>query len=426
MLDTLKIFEKIKNTSGLKNKQAIISDNKDNKLFIELAKFILDDSIVTNLSKAKINKKIKDTCEADTEISEFSDFLNYLKDDCSGKDSNILSVRGFIEKADSDEVKNILKEIATKSYKIGIGVKGFDPIVKLFDHIHEVQLANEFEKRYPKLYAKFLKDGKSMKAFITQKLDGIRATVICSDDLKMLSRQGNEFSGLEAITNVFVNEKFKGYVFDGELIVDGLDFNKIQSIVMADEHPDKDKVKFKVFDVITVEDYINKVSKLKYIDRRTFLDSINFNSEIVKQVPILMSADIMNMRETIDKAMEIIAIPKGWEGLMINFADAKYECKRSDSIIKVKKFYTTDVKIVGFVEGQGDQAGRLGAFECACDDGTKVNVSGFDDDVSIEVWNNKEKYLGVTIEIKYMSRTENKKGEKSLRHPNFLYFRYDK
>ena len=53
------IFDKIASVSGKKDKEKIIKNNKDNELFLECLKFLLDSNITTGLSKKKINKKVQ-------------------------------------------------------------------------------------------------------------------------------------------------------------------------------------------------------------------------------------------------------------------------------------------------------------------------------------------------------------------------------
>ena len=49
------IFDKISSVSAKSSKEAIIKKNKDNELFIECLKFLLDTDVVTGLSTKKMN-----------------------------------------------------------------------------------------------------------------------------------------------------------------------------------------------------------------------------------------------------------------------------------------------------------------------------------------------------------------------------------
>lgn len=56
--EVVEIFDLITKTSGKNDKIKIVKKNKDNELFIECLKFLLDSNIVTGLSKKKINKNV--------------------------------------------------------------------------------------------------------------------------------------------------------------------------------------------------------------------------------------------------------------------------------------------------------------------------------------------------------------------------------
>jgi ATP-dependent DNA ligase len=66
--------------------------------------------------------------------------------------------------------------------------------------------------------------------------------------------------------------------------------------------------------------------------------------------------------------------------------------------------------------------GTLGAF-VVDHQGVKVQVgSGLSDEIRSEIWDNKEKYIGRTIEIRYQEITP----DGSLRFPTFVCFRNDR
>lgn len=417
-MNLFNMFTKIKETKGLKAKQALVKEYSPDDLFISTIKFLLDDDIKTNIKTNKINKEI--TAEG-LSLNNISEFLDYLANKSTGKDVDIATIQTFINQYEDYNVRNFLKEIATKSFTLGIGVKSINPVVQIFKHRHEVQLANKYSDRYDKVIEKY----PTSKFFITQKLDGIRASVIVENGaIRVVSRQNKQFSGLSSLFESFCSDG----MYDGELIIPNMTFNEIQSVVMSEENTNKDSVEFHVFDKISLDDYYNKKSSETYEKRRAklkqeFTDVFTDASKI-KLVPIIGLALASTLDQTILN-LEATVTENNWEGLMVNVGDAKYECKRTDAILKVKKFDTVDLEIIGFNEGEGEKAGMLGSFICKYEDNT-VDVSGFSNEIAIDVWNNKEKYVGKVIEVKYFQASKNKDGKKSLRHPNFLHFRHDK
>ena len=111
------------------------------------------------------------------------------------------------------------------------------------------------------------------------------------------------------------------------------------------------------------------------------------------------------------------------EGCMLNL-DTPYECKRTKSLMKIKKFYDFDLQIVGYEEGTGRNKGRLGAFVVDYN-GNKVKVGcGYSDEERVNFWNNRDKYIGRVITVKYKEISKDKKtGLESLKFPVYCGIR---
>jgi DNA ligase-1 len=121
------------------------------------------------------------------------------------------------------------------------------------------------------------------------------------------------------------------------------------------------------------------------------------------------------------------AVAQGFEGIMIKDMNAPYECKRTTFWLKWKPVITVDLNIVGFEEGTGRNAGRLGAIICEGVDNNRnicVNVgSGLTDANRDEYWTAKDNLLGQVIEVAADAVTQNQDGTYSLRFPRFVRFR---
>lgn len=114
-----------------------------------------------------------------------------------------------------------------------------------------------------------------------------------------------------------------------------------------------------------------------------------------------------------------------WEGIILNL-DTPYECKRTKNLIKVKKFFSCDIKCTGVEEGSGRNKGTLGALVCDYK-GNKVNVgSGFSDEDRKRIWQYPEDIIGKIITVKYKEETNNKDGGISIQFPVFETVRFDK
>jgi DNA ligase-1 len=119
----------------------------------------------------------------------------------------------------------------------------------------------------------------------------------------------------------------------------------------------------------------------------------------------------------------------GKEGIMVKDVDAKYECKRSTSWLKIKPFIEVSLTVTGVEEGTGRNVGKLGALVCeGIDDGKRIVVnvgSGFSDDQRGEFWVDKESMIGQVIEVRADAATKSQDSDDvwSLRFPRFKNFR---
>ena len=120
------------------------------------------------------------------------------------------------------------------------------------------------------------------------------------------------------------------------------------------------------------------------------------------------------------------AVKHDWEGLMLN-TNVPYKRSRHTGCLKIKRFYTVDLRITAIEEGQNRLAGTMGALVVDYK-GHELRVgSGFDDTTRAAVWANPGDYIGRIIELKYKETTQDKKtGIESLQFPVFVRFRNDK
>ena len=122
-----------------------------------------------------------------------------------------------------------------------------------------------------------------------------------------------------------------------------------------------------------------------------------------------------------------------WEGLIYRNADAPYEFKRSQNILKIKKWYDIELPVTGFQEGLGKHEGRLGALLVNYKGNTVSVGSGFNDQEREAIWsqlNNPKSFLSILmqngelfIKVKYFEESTNADGGVSLRFPIYQCFR---
>ena len=95
--------------------------------------------------------------------------------------------------------------------------------------------------------------------------------------------------------------------------------------------------------------------------------------------------------------------------------------------MKVKRFYTMDLPIVGVEEGTGRLEGTLGALILDYK-GNHVRVgSGFTDDQRTAIWRDVDNTVGCLCEVKYKEISKDKNTWlESLQFPVFVRLRKDK
>ncbi len=255
------------------------------------------------------------------------------------------------------------------------------------------------------------------------KLDGIRCLKI---DGSVLSRN------FKPIPNLYIRKILDILLpngADGEIIV-GTTFQDVSSGVMS--HDGEPEFTYWMFDY--VKDSIDK----PYVDRLKDMEAWHFNYSFkyalgalhdhakIKLVP----STIVNNKEEL-LALETRYLAEGFEGVMIRSLEGRYKCGRSTVkegiLLKVKRWKDSEATITGFVEKMHNEneatidalghtersthkegmkpAGTLGTIL-----GTDIHNpewgemrfgSGLDDHLRLDIWNNKEKYLGKIVKYKY-------------------------
>lgn len=418
------VVDLLKSTSSIKDKEIILKQNKDIEGIEEFLNFIYNPHLKFGVSEDKLEKIIEETKNNNKKFkyNSFYEFLEILSK--SNINDDLREQIGIsINMIENSKVKEMMKHLLIKDIKAGLGSKTIDKVFKGLLPKHEVQLAKKYEPGKTKIKGKF---------FITEKLDGIRCTAYFEGDtLKIKTRQGKDILGLVEIEEVLISNKnvLKNYVLDGELLSIGSkpeDIYKHTIEKVQNKNERKTGIEFRIFDIISLEEFLNKKSKVNYSYRRKILEFLKsennlFNSEFVNIVPVIYEG---TEEEVILPILDKV-VNENKEGLMINL-DKEYECKRTSSLLKVKKMYSMDLKIIGFEEGTGKNKNNLGALLVDFK-GNKVGVgSGLSDSLREEIWNNKEKYLNKIAEIQYFEISKDKNNIESLRFPVFKCFRNDK
>ena len=421
LIEVKGLFDKIANTSGKNDKIKIIKQNKDNELFVECLKFLLDSDIVTGLSKKKINKKV---AVMGDRLETIEEAMEYLKQHNSGKDSDIAMIKDFCDRQEG--CKLFCEGLFTKSLKIGVDVKGVNKAIPNLIQQHQVMLASKFEGK--------LKGEVSMSL----KLDGIRnSAMIENGRIIHKSRQGKVVEGLNQINQALNELELDGYFIDGELIrinhdnIPSDENFRLTTTVVNSKSDNKEGLEFVIFDITPIEDYHRGKCDMTYIERLKLMEEkIGNGNKFIRLVP--KYGITKDVDEIYDKLNEVVN--RQLEGLMLNTLNGKYEFgKRPKSIMKVKKFQDGDVLVTDVIEGDGRLVGTLGKVEVQFKYKDKIYTnyvgSGFSDSERSYYWEHKDELIGRIITISYFEISTNKQGEYGFRFPTWKgreYIRTDK
>lgn len=430
LLNLYKDFKTLMGTSSRNEKEAFLKSKENDETFKYVLKFLVNPMIVTGISTSKISKDVNICCYAEESCDYWiEDFLSYFINHNTGRDIDIAYVQYYIEQLvyqeDLDferELTEFLKAIVTKTLRIGVNVTTVNKIYgRDFIKTLDVMLGTSIENcNIPN----------DAWISISHKLNGTRCFYYKGH---LYSRQGKEFIGCEHIIKdiqtLMSLTNYKDYVFDGELLLkdDGIlnDSERFQkgTGIANSKKENKSELKLVLFDLLKTTEFENGKSVLTYNMRRPILEMFNtiINDYKLNNIDVVEFLYQGTDHNEINKALEY-AEEHDWEGVMVNL-DTPYECRRTKNLIKVKKFYTYDLKVIKVEAGTGRNENRVGKFIVDFK-GNEVGVgSGLSDEQRTYYWKHPEEIIGRVIEVKYKEITKNKDGTESLQFPTFVSVR---
>jgi DNA ligase-1 len=241
------------------------------------------------------------------------------------------------------------------------------------------------------------KDEVKYPIYTQPKLDGIRC-IIREDG--MWTRNGKPIDSaphiFESLAPIFADQP--DLIFDGELYADKFanDFNKICSLVKKtkptkmDLEESANAIEYHIYDLPSHKGSFTE----RYVELMTI--------ELPKCCVIVETNQVDNENDVLGFYQDYVN--EGYEGQILRL-DAKYENKRSKSLLKHKSFMDEEFVIVDVCEGEGNKAGMVGymVFET---NGVqfKSNVKANWDE-SKEMWKNRKSLIGKQATIKFFNYT---------------------
>ncbi len=293
---------------------------------------------------------------------------------------------------------------------------------------------------------------KSFPQYVDIKWDGVRATAIVhvTGEVEVMTRTGRPIPAasyfhqeLRAVGHAYKEvvddpegRAYDGCVVDGELCGDT--FNDSVSIFRSDAPATTGN--YNVFDILPKAALSDPAFvSLPYAKRREILAKVMAHANKVAPLSRVLKSQsyLVNSKEEIWK-MYHEARKNNLEGVIVKSADGLWEGKRSNSWLKIKAELTSDLRVIGAFEGEGEKEGTLGGLIVDYK-GESVRVgSGYSDALSAELWSmflrdlrrheegvddpDQFELIGCLAEVQYQEVTP----AGSLRHPVFIRLRKDK
>ena len=420
-------------------KIAVLEKYKDNESVKYFLQFVYDPYITTGLSDKKLNKELElfsySLFDAEGNVNDggglgtvWLDYpedkviFEYIKEHNTGRDGDIRTVQNFKKYhfSERQEMLDLFDRIITKNLQLGIDAKTINKVIPGLISEFNVQLSNKYFDK-PEIV-----NGKEF--VITTKIDGSRIIAMKDNgQVSFWTRQGQKYEGLIDLEEELKNIQEDNFVFDGEIVAmetSKEDTYKNTMKLSRTKDIAKHGLKMLVFDYMPIANFKMQCCPIAYSARRSTLSAIfDLNSfKYFELLPMLYKGtDTSKIIEFLNDQTN-----KGEEGIMLNICDAPYDFKRTNNLLKCKKFLDTEVKIIGYEEGTNKLAGTLGAFICEYKNNTVKVGSGLSDEDRAYFWANKDKYLNRYITVKYFEESyDSKTNLPSLRFPIYMRVRED-
>lgn len=279
-------------------------------------------------------------------------------------------------------------------------------------------------------------------AQVTEKLDGVPVDIYYKRELGApiaQSRQGKQIKSIQHILNELVGILPHGAHLIGELYIENTDFKDISGLVRKQEtNEDTEQLVLHIHDY-----YIEGKESMAYIDRMLKMIELELPYETNYKVVYIPGRTVRNTDEFKDFLQEFFCDNPEAEGIIIRALHGVPSIFkkgwRSPGMLKLKRQETVDLAIHSFeeaVDKNGNpkaMVGRINVVYPVDVDHDDCNTDVVHGIIGVgpgalnhkhrkDIWENPDKYIGKTIEIKYMPDDS----YKALREARFFRFREDK
>ena len=415
-------YEEIRASNSRKYKQEVLQKYKDDEVVKYYLKIAFDPYTRYGISVKKLYKEVR-VGEVQCPLTVF-DLFDYLAEHNTGRDYDVAVCQIALEwlAQDDTECAQLLELLICKDLNLGVDAKSINSVVPDLIPTFNVQLAEKYFEKPEKL------EGKEFA--ITTKLDGFRLIAMKdkTGNVSFYSRVGQRIEGL-----VEIEEELKAgfpaeVVLDGELTISNYfdmpskdAYKAASKIIRLKGDTPKRGLTYRVFDGMYIDEWRSQNCTHTYDERRNLLEGLfGYASAPIPHIEFLPVLYRGNDTSKITEILEEI-VANGGEGCMVNVVSAPYRFTRTWDLVKVKKFNSLDLEVIGMEPGEGRLAGTLGAIHVRYKDGNIVKVgSGFSDEERKLYWSQPDLILNKIVEVKYFESSQNADGTESLRFPTWV------
>ena len=438
------IFDEIAAESGNNAKIALLKKYSDNKL-LERVLYMADSKRVKFYIK-RIPEYVFDDVE--WTLEQGLDMLMRLANREITGQSAIDTLSILLGNVSTDDAY-VIERIIEKDPKIGMGTTFINKVFKgLIEETPYMGAIAFDEKKARKIF-----EG-GAHGVSQVKMDGRYCNaIIRNGEVELESRQG-EPTIVTGATFLEELTKFPNCVLNGELTMDGIPRYESNGIIASiidicgkkhsrsdienakklekftQKHGDFDealsKIRYTVWDMITIDEYFDAKSAVPYINRMALLVSM-LQSVNVTRISQVESQIVDSYEDAIAHFREVLG--RGEEGTILKSISGHWKDGKPNHQIKMKLEMALDLVITGFNYGTKGTKNEnvISSFNAESSCGKlKTRPQGLTESLMEEITENQDKLLGTVIEIKCCGLSQDQFGSYSVLYPAFKHFRDDK
>lgn len=404
-----KILDEIAKTSATNSKVSMLKAHSDNELLKRVVSMALDKVRFSyGIRKFPV---VSPATKPTMSLPEALDFLEFQ-----------LATRNITGNSAISELCNVLSKLSQEDFIVIQRVLGRDLKCGVGRTLVNSVIPNLITKvPYMRCGVFSSKTNARIKypALLQLKSDGrYVAVTVDNGDVTFTSRSGEEQEFPE-LHEVF--SKYPDGVYMGELLVTGEADRAVANGLINSSEPPHDKIYCVLWDVVTLIGYAEG-SSIPYQARLRLLNKIVTTND---KVQVTDTIEVKDKQE----ALKIVGdwMSKGLEGGVIKDKSLGFKNHTSPLQLKIKLEVDATVRIIGFTKGTGKRELTFGAIEFKTDDGLiQGQTSGFSDELLNQISNNREKYLGMLMDVTFNDISLARGSSVyALSHPRFKEFRTD-